>query len=309
MSLINKYRPTTFDEVVGHQQIVKSLRNVLKKKTSKGFLFVGQPGVGKTSLARIVAKSLGCEPRNIIEVDGASKTGIGDMQALTDTMQFSALGKCRLKFYIIDEAQRLSPQAFASLLKSVEEPPPHVYFCLCTTDPQKIPAAFRTQRCLEYVLNPVSSDDIYSLLGRVVKAESWETSDEVLDLIAQKSGGSPRKALASLAMCAKCQDRGEAAELLRTMVDDSSEAIELCRALAKGTSWTLAMKLVKNLGDVDGESVRQIVLNYFSKAVQDAKSEDVAAKGLAVLQAFERPYLSGNNRHCLLLSLGELLLG
>lgn len=308
MSLIVKYRPTSFDEVQGQREVIKSLRGVLKAKTSKAFLLVGPPGVGKTSIARLIANYVKCDPRNIVEIDGAKATGIDAMNAVTDTMAFSALGTSRLKFYIVDECQRLSPQAWSSLLKSIEEPPPHVWWVLCTTDPVKIPKAMFGQRLTTYTLAPVPTDEINDLLVRVAKAEGMETTEDVLYFIAEKADGSPRQALAGLAMCSRCETRKEAAGLLRTLVDGNTDVIELCRGLAKGTTWSGAMKLLEKIGDVDAEAVRQMVLSYFAKAVSGTTNEETAKKGLAVLSAFERVYPTGNNKHALLLSLGELLL-
>jgi DNA polymerase III subunit gamma/tau len=307
MSLIIKYRPKSFDEIIGQQAIIKSLRGVLKKKTSKAFLFVGSAGTGKTTLARIVANHLGCDSRNIIEIDAASTNGVDAMRDVTASLGYSALGTKPGRMVILDEAGQLSKQAWTSLLKTVEEPPPHVFFAFCTTDGGKVPPAAFT-RCTAYTLSPVPTDEINDLLVRVAKEEGMETSEDVIYFIAEKADGSPRQALAGLAMCSRCETRKEAAGLLRTLVDGNTDVIELCRGLAKGTTWSGAMKLLEKIGDVDAEAVRQMVLSYFAKAVSGTTNEETAKKGLAVLSAFERPFVVGNNKHCLLLSLGELLL-
>lgn len=306
--LITKYRPRDFDSVIGQVAVVKSLKALLKRKTSRAFLFCGPVGTGKTTLARIVAASVGCDPRNIREVDGASSTGVESMRELTQTMGYSAMGTSKGKFYIIDEAHKISSSAMSALLKATEEPPPNCYWAFCTSEPQKLTKAIWT-RFSAYTLSPVSTNDITDLLTKVTAAEGWDTPEEVLFFIAQKAGGSPRQALSSLAVCVRCKDRAEAAEVLRTVEDDNEEVIALCRELIKGpkgTTWGKVMDVLKKMGDVDAEGVRRVVLAYFSKVA--AGTGGSVGYALDVLEAFEKDYPTGNNQHCLLISLGKLLL-
>lgn len=305
-TLITKYRPETFEDVVGQAPVVKSLQGVLARKSSRGFLFEGEPGTGKTTLARVIAIKLGCDPRNIIEVDAATNTGIDAMRAVTDSMRYTGLGKSKTRFYILDEAHMLSKQAWASLLKATEEPPKHVYWALCTTDGAKLPKAIRT-RFTSYTLSPVPTDTLFDLITKVARAEKYTTPKEVRYFIAEKAGGSPRQALACLAQCADCETRKDAAVLIRAVLAEG-EIIELCQGLMQGLSWSRAMGLVQKLGDVNAESVRQIVLNYFGKVAGRAKTDEKAGKALDVLDAFNEPYPPGNNAHCVLLSLGRILL-
>ena len=307
-TLINKYRPQNLEEVVGQGDVVRSLKGVLAKKTSRTFLFVGESGTGKTSLARIVARMVGCENRNIYEINAASENGVNEMREIVEKLSYSALGASRSKMVIIDEAQRLSPQGWSVLLKPTEEPPKHVFWAFCSTDPGKIPAAIKTRCCGGgFSLKPVPADDILDLLKSVCEKEGWDTPEEVLFLLSQKAGGSPRQALSTLAQCSECTTRKAAAAMLHELEEESAEAYQLCQLLARGATWESAMKIVGKLTDVNPESTRQVVLNYFSKAVRDAKSDAIAQKGLAVLSAFSEPFPSSNGQYALLLALGQLL--
>jgi DNA polymerase III subunit gamma/tau len=306
MSLILKYRPRTFAEIIGQDSVVKSLQQVLKNKTSRGFIFESPtPGVGKTTLARLAAKEVGCVSRNIVEVDAATTNGIDAMRAITGGLIYKAMGASPSKMVILDEAAQLSKASWTSLLKTLEEPPPDVYFSFCTTDGQKIPKAIRT-RCSCYTLSPVSVDDIDDLLTRVAKAEGFNTSEKVISFISRKSDGSPRQALASLAMCADCETVEEAGKILQTVVAEGDIA-DLCKAMAEG-KWQTVMGVVKGLEETNTESIRMTVLAWFGKIVKEvppgAKKFEFALK---VLDAFARPYVSSGN-HELILSLADVLL-
>lgn len=306
-TLHTQYRPKSLDEIIGHEAIVKSLQDVLKRKTSRAFIFEGQYGLGKTTLARIVARSVGCSMKSVVEVDAATNTGIDAMREVTGSMIFSAIGEKKKKMFIIDEAHMLSKQAWTSLLKSAEEPPPHVYWAFCTSDGAKIPAGIRS-RCVEYRLGRVDKDKIHDLLRAVAKKEGFDTPDDVLYLIAEKSEGSPRQALTCLAQCAGCQTRKEAAELIRKVADDTAgEAIDLCRAIAQGKDWPELMQIVTRLSDVGPESIRYAIIGYFSKVAMGAKTAKAAESALAVLDAFQEPYPAGTTQlFPVILSLGRL---
>lgn len=218
-SLYRKYRPQTFADVVGQDAIERTLRNALaQNKVSHAYLFCGPRGTGKTTTARLMAKAILCEKGvtpdpdgtcesckliaegrhpDVYELDAASRTGVDNVrEEIIGRVNFApTVG--RAKIYIIDEVHMLSTAAFNALLKTLEEPPDHVVFILCTTDPNKVPATIHS-RCQRFDFHRISVDQIVARLGAVCVAENVEFEPEALELIAERSEGGMRNALTSL---------------------------------------------------------------------------------------------------------------
>jgi DNA polymerase III subunit gamma/tau len=216
--LARKWRPKVFDDVIGQEYIIQTLKNAISSgKTAHALIFSGPRGVGKTSTARIVAKALNCKdgPTNlpcsectncqeisegnsldVIEIDAASHTGVKDIREIIENVRYlPSSGKT--KIYIIDEAHMLSQSAFNALLKTLEEPPPHVLFILATTEVQKIPVTILS-RCQRYDFKRVSTDNIKDRIKLVTFTENININEETIHLIAQESDGSLRDALSLL---------------------------------------------------------------------------------------------------------------
>lgn len=213
--LARKWRPQTFDEVVGQAHIVKTLTNAVQKgRTAHAYLFSGGRGLGKTSVARILAKGLNCEhgptasPCNscdicseiisatsvdVVEIDGASNTGVDDIRELKEDVRYTPL-KGRYKVYIIDEVHMLSNSAFNALLKTLEEPPPHVIFIFATTEAHKIPPTILS-RCQHFNFKRIAYQEIMDRLGFVANKEGISLDERSLSIIARSSEGSMRDAL------------------------------------------------------------------------------------------------------------------
>jgi DNA polymerase-3 subunit gamma/tau len=214
--LHTKYRPRKLSEVAGQGEICKSLEKALKATARPhAFLFEGPPGTGKTTLGRIVADRLSC---SVIEIDAASNSGIDAMREVLTTARYQAFGEKANKMYLIDEAHGLSKQAWDSLLKIIEEPPPHIFFVFCTTNVSKVPASI-VSRCLSYSLKPLRYDDLMDLLEYVCDEEPLQTDDKILQLIARSCDGSPRVALTMLAKVQGCEDAEEAGVLMQSAMD------------------------------------------------------------------------------------------
>ncbi|MHC4381188.1 MAG: DNA polymerase III subunit gamma/tau, partial [Planctomycetota bacterium] len=209
-----KYRPRCFAEVIGQDHIVRALSHAIERqRIGQAYLLVGPRGVGKTTTARIIAKSMNCvngptvEPClecdpcreiergsdiDVIEIDGASNNGVDDVRSIRDAVQTNPIRDAR-KIYIIDEVQRLSGQAFDALLKTLEEPPAHAMFLFATTDPHKIPDTI-VSRCQLFEFRRIREDDIQTKLERVCKAEGMEVDAEVLRAISRGCRGGMRDA-------------------------------------------------------------------------------------------------------------------
>src|SRR5512136_1840862 len=204
--LARKWRPQVFEEVVGQRHITQALQNgISQKRVAHAFLFTGARGVGKTSTARILAKALNCEtgpqinPCNhctacqeitsgasmdVIEIDGASNRGIDEIRELRENIRYTP-AKSRYKIYIIDEVHMLTREAFNALLKTLEEPPPHIIFIFATTEPHKIPATILS-RCQKYDFKRIPLREIVESLKRVTEEEKVTISQRGLVSLARE---------------------------------------------------------------------------------------------------------------------------
>lgn len=218
-ALYRKYRPVTFKDVVGQEHIERTLRNAIEQdKVSHAYLFCGPRGTGKTTTARILAKALLCEKGptidpdgtcpeclaiasgthpDVYELDAASRTGVENVREEIISRVNYAPTRGTYKVYIIDEVHMLSPAAFNALLKTLEEPPAHVVFILCTTDPQKVPETIQS-RCQRFDFHRIATEAIVARLGAICMAEGVEFEGEALDLIAHRADGGMRNALTTL---------------------------------------------------------------------------------------------------------------
>lgn len=302
MSLLTKYRPQKFSEVVGHRETVQSIVGVLKKSTCRAFTFTGPSGTGKTTLARVIARAVNCQAQNLMEIDAATHTGVDAMRNVCETALYKGMGGSATRVYIIDEAHMLSKAAWSSLLKSTEDS--GVYWMFCSTEGLKIPETIRT-RCVCYELKPVSHEDIATLIERVAEAESINIDGDVVDVIAQKAEGSPRRALSFLAQCANVRDRKEALAIVQSVTDsEESTVADLCRALLKNEPWQRVIEKAKALKDENPESIRIAVCSYMQKVLLSGNGKPTAL--LSILAAFATPYPQAAGFASLLLSIGDV---
>ena len=238
-SLYRKYRPQTFDDVVGQEHIERTLRNaVASGNVSHAYLFCGPRGTGKTTTARLLAKALLCNDAptpdpcgaceacleiaeglhpDVYELDAASRTGVDNVrEEIISRVQFAPT-QGSFKVYIIDEVHMLSVPAFNALLKTLEEPPAHIVFILCTTDPQKVPATILS-RCQRFDFHRLTTEELVGNLERICKAEGFTPQREALELIAVQAQGGMRDAITSLEQAAVFGGGTVTEDIVRDMI-------------------------------------------------------------------------------------------
>ena len=268
--LARKWRPKDFSDTVGQEHVLQALINALESgRLHHAYLFSGTRGVGKTTIARILAKALNCEKNGVsahpcgdcsacveidegrfvdlIEVDAASKTKVDDTRDLLDNVQY-APARGRYKVYLIDEVHMLSKSSFNALLKTLEEPPPHVKFLLATTDPQKLPVTVLS-RCLQFNLKRMTPRLISDRLAYICEAEGIETESAALATLARAADGSMRDALSlldqAIAYCGGAIEESSVARMLGTI--DRDHVVRLLSLLADDD----AKAIVDAIRDID----------------------------------------------------------
>lgn len=289
---------------------MKSLERAVTKGKAHAFLFSGPSGTGKTTLARILAAAFARGQgtvANIEEIAAADNTGVDAMREVIRRSLYRAIGKSPIKAIVVDEAHRLSGAAWDVLLKPIEEPPSHVYWMFCTTNPGKLPKTI-SQRLQRYELKPVDEELILGLLCDVADAEAMTTSDVVLTAIAEAAGGSPRQALVFLELCAEATTANAARKMMQTAMQ-AKEPVDLARLLIarQGANWAAALKIINAMEQPDAETVRIIVANYIAGALAKSKSEQEAKNLLRVLEAFSTTYIGSDKLAPLFMSVGLAL--
>ncbi len=327
-ALYRKWRPQTFEEVCGQEQITVTLRNELESnRISHAYLFCGTRGTGKTSTAKLLAKAVNCkDPRDfnpcnecescisinegnsidVYEIDAASNRGIDDIRNLREAIKFTpTLGK--YKVYIIDEVHMLTNEAFNALLKTLEEPPEYVLFILATTEPHKLPATILS-RCQRFDFKRIGTDVIFERLNAVCLEEGLDADEAALKLIARNSDGALRDALSILDQCSVYGDSSithdSVLEVLGIVNDeylfrisdtvlreDAGEAIRIVDALASG-------------GKDISQFIKDLMVHYrnlmMTKVV--AKCEeviDMSLEGIEQLRKQSEEYKNDNIIRCI----------
>ena len=283
LELYRKYRPSTLDDMVGNEIAIKTMKKELENG-SHVFLFTGNAGCGKTTLARILAKEVGAGELSIREINSAENRGIDTAREVMEQMRYTPTDGDAL-VWIFDEChQWLSPVQNA-FLKALEDTPSHVYFCLCTTDPQKLIKPLVT-RCSVINVKPLSDEDMIFLLKRTARAEKIKLDNQVYERICEIANGGSRKALKLLGKVLYLDSDEERLDALKN-ADDSSEnpeTLELCRLLAsKGANFKKASNLLKAMDLSEPEKVRQAVMGYMNACL--LKGSD-SLEIVSAMQAF-----------------------
>src|SRR5450631_1761857 len=271
--LARKYRPQKFSEVIGQEHVTRTLKNAIEQgRTAHGYIFSGHRGIGKTTVARILAMALNCrssdkpvtEPCGIcescteirsgnsvdvIEIDAATNRGIDEIRELRDAVRYRP-ARDRFKIYILDEAHQITDAAFNALLKTLEEPPSHVVFMLATTQPEDIPQTIRS-RCQHFSFRAVRFEEILGQLKDLAGREEIAADEDALALLAEAGDGSMRDALSILDQAIASSGGRLTADAVRQLVGTAPSGVleEMMQAVAEGSSETVLRLVDKLLGD------------------------------------------------------------
>lgn len=284
MSLYLKYRPKTLKELRGNEDIKLAVASMMEKPETcpHVFLLTGPTGCGKTTTARIMATMLGCSEQDCKEIDSADFRGIDTVREIRNSMKYHPLqGSCRV--WIIDECHKMTNDAQSAALKMLEDTPSHVYFILCTSDPQKLLPTIKG-RCVQFQVKPLNDEQMIGLLSRICRAEKTKVDEEVLRQITLDSLGHSRNAIQILEQVIRVPQEKQL-EIARKTAEEQSQVIELCRALIQRMSWKKVAVILTGLKDQEPENIRRVVLGYCQAILLKGENDGAAA----VLEAFWEP--------------------
>lgn len=307
-SLLTKYRPQSFEEVIGNKIAIKNLEATVKSDSCPhAFLLTGPSGVGKTTTARIIAKQLNA---SIFEIDVASNSSVDDIRRFVEKVPLRPITVEPNVLYILDECQTLGRTSqntsWQPLLKPIEDAPPFAYFAFCTTDAQKVPTTIKT-RCYPVDLKPLKAPDIEELLEVVSELEGWKVENDVFQAIVQASEGSARRALSVLQAGHSCKSKDELSTLVAGVERDDNPALEIARHLVKGgRSWKQLSILLEKIEDFD-EAVISIT-RYLAVAM--TRSDEAQACDLwRAIRALSETSSSWDSKVKLYSGVGKILWG
>ena len=302
--LARKYRPQRFSEVIGQEHVTRTLKNAIEQqRIAHGYIFSGHRGIGKTTIARILAMALNCrgvdgkadkptpEPCgvcescvevraggsvDVIEIDAATNRGIDEIRELRDAARYRP-ARDRYKIYILDEAHQITDAAFNALLKTLEEPPPHIIFMMATTQAEDIPQTIRS-RCQHFSFHAVKFDEIVNQLGAIAAKENISTDDEALAVLAEAGDGSMRDALSIMDQAIACCGIKLSGELVRGLVGNvGSEVFEELMGTVARSSSEDALRLLDRLmieGHNPAHFARQLVRFLRNAVVAKVAGDD-----------------------------------
>lgn len=303
--LARKYRPQRFSEVIGQEHVTRTLKNAIEQqRIAHGYIFSGHRGIGKTTIARILAMALNCRATDnptpepcgvcescvevragssvdVIEIDAATNRGIDEIRELRDAARYRP-ARDRFKIYILDEAHQITDAAFNALLKTLEEPPPHIIFMMATTQAEDIPQTIRS-RCQHFSFHAVKFDEIVRQLGSIAGKENITMDDEALAVLAEAGDGSMRDALSIMDQAIACCGTRLSGELVRGLVGNvGSEVFEDLMGTVARSSSEDALRTLDRLmveGHNPAHFARQLV-----RFLRNAVVAKVAGDGSSLLQ-------------------------
>lgn len=288
MSLYKKYRPQTFEEIVGNQTVVEGIQQLLKTKSKipHAFLLSGPTGCGKTTIARLLAKELNCNGSDFREINFANNRGIDTARDIIRQAQFKPLeGDCII--FLIDECHKMTNDAQNAFLKITEDTPEKVFFIFATTEPEKLIGALKG-RCSIFNVSTLHNSEMFRLLKRIAIKEGHKIEKEILKQIAEDSMGHPRNAINVLEQVINV-DPEQRMEVAQRRAEELSQSFELCKAIVYKKSWKEVSFILDSLKkqNQDPEAIRRQILGYASGVLLKGKAD---AHCGAVLECFKDPY-------------------
>jgi DNA polymerase III subunit gamma/tau len=286
--LITKYRPTTFSEMIGHTEVLGGLQKALAgENRPHAFLLTGPSGVGKTTVARVVANHLHAE---ILEVDAAAHNGVDSVRELIDLGQYQSLNGNPSRMFILNEAHMFSRSSWNALLMTLEEPPDHLNIAITTTEVAKVPDAVVT-RCYPVALRALKDLDLVDLVELVCDMEDWKTDPDILSMVIHASTGQPRKALNILQAVHDAPSLAEAQRIV-ALQGENRTLITLLNLLLNGQrSWEAAqpllMQVIAEEDDFDGAMT--LAGRYVAAAMAKEKTEKQAQQIGSLLESLTYP--------------------
>ncbi len=285
MSLYQKYRPKNFDDVIGNEAEIESFKKSLNKKDPPHtYLIIGPSGCGKTTLARIAGDKLGADELSLTELNSANNRGIESAREIIQQMTYVPASS-GVRVWIIDEAHKTTPDFQNAMLKPTEDTPDHVFFFICTTNPEKIIKPLKN-RCTQVKVTTQDDKSLRRMMKIVAIKEGLKIPKEIIEEISENSNGSPRKALVILEKVSEMDDEKSMREVISIGEEAEKEVIELCRVLMKGNSWGNIADILKGLKDVEVERIRYAILGYFNSVLLKGGMK----KAGIIIECFEEPF-------------------
>lgn len=267
-------RPNSFEKVIGNKEIVKSIQSLLSKKDHPhSYMLYGQSGCGKTTIARIMAKELKISENDIQEINSSNNRGIDTAREIIQNAMYKPLNGTH-KMYILDEVHKTTKDFQNAMLKVLEDTPSHVYFVLCTTEPEQIIKTVRT-RCSSFEVQFPAVNVLARFLKGIAEKHEKEFSSSVYKSIAEHSENSIRQSLVILEQILEIEEEEEALSVISSIRMQEAAVIDLCRALIKKESWNKISGLLKGITE-EPEKVRRAVLGYASAVLLNGSNEQAA---------------------------------
>jgi DNA polymerase-3 subunit gamma/tau len=281
--LPNKYRPNSFEEFLGNEVVIETLQNFLiKEDRPHTYLFYGETGCGKTTLARIMAKEVGTKGMDLREINTADLRGIDTIRDIRSSINFNPLfGSSRS--FIIDECHMLTNEAQNALLKIIEDTKDYVYFFFTTTDPSKLIPTLK-RRCAKFELKPLNTTTTKNLIKNIVKKEKNEELDiDIIKKIIKLSEGKPGEVLQLLEIALSSSD-----PLKSIDSEEQITSIDLCRKISNNNNWSVISETLQQLKGSDLEKIRRHVLAYFTTILLNNPNK----KAKKVIEEFKEPFFN-----------------